>query len=55
VTARSGARAYAVTEHGERPLPARLLAPPAAEPPATPPAIAELRRLRVARMGGVRD
>jgi dipeptidase E len=55
VTARPSARAYTVTEHGERPIPAHLLAAPAAGPPATLPAIAELRRLRLARTRGVRD
>jgi dipeptidase E len=55
VTARPRARAYAVTEDGERALPARTLAAPAAEALATLPAVAELRALRLARMGGVRD
>jgi dipeptidase E len=54
VTARAGARAYDVTETGERPLPARPLASPS-EARATMPAVAELRRLRLARTGGVRD
>jgi hypothetical protein len=48
------ARAYAVNVHGERPLPARPIAP-AAETPATLPAVAEMRRLRLARIGGVRE
>jgi peptidase E len=54
VSARPRARAYTVTAHGERPLPARLLAP-AAETPGTLPAVAEMRRLRLARIGGVRE
>jgi dipeptidase E len=54
VTARPRARAYAVNVHGERTLPARLLEP-AAETPATLPAVAEMRRLRLARIGGVRE
>ena len=54
VTARPRARAYAVNVDGERTLPARLLEP-AAETPATLPAVAEMRRLRLARIGGVRD
>lgn len=54
VSARPRARAYAVNVHGERALPARPLAP-AAETPATLPAIAEMRRLRLARIGGVRE
>jgi dipeptidase E len=54
VTARPAARAYEVGTTGERRLDARLLAtPPAAR--ATLPAVAELRRLRVARAGGLRD
>ena len=54
VSARPRARAYAVNVHGERPLPARPLAA-AAETPATLPAVAEMRRLRLARIGGVRE
>lgn len=54
VTARRGTRAYEVTPAGERPLPARPLRAPA-EAHATLPAVAELRRLRLARSGGVRD
>jgi dipeptidase E len=54
VSARPRARAYAVNVHGERPLPARPIAP-AAETPATLPAVAEMRRLRLARIGGVRE
>ena len=54
VTARPRARAYAVDSEKERPLPARVLATPT-DAPATLPAVAELRRLRVARAGGVRD
>jgi dipeptidase E len=55
VSARPRARAYAVTARGERPLPARPLATPAGEIHATLPAVAELRALRLARMGGLRD
>ena len=54
VSARPRARAYAVNVYGERPLPARPLAP-AAETPGTLPAVAEMRRLRLARIGGVRE
>jgi dipeptidase E len=54
VSARPRARAYAVDGENERPLPARALASRAGAP-ATLPAVAELRRLRVARTGGVRD
>jgi dipeptidase E len=48
VATRAGARAYEVTPSGERPLEARLLASPA-EARATMPAVAEMRRLRLAR------
>jgi dipeptidase E len=54
VTARPGARAYTVTARGERPLPARPLAAHSGAH-ATAPAIAELRRLRQARLGLTRD
>jgi dipeptidase E len=54
VTARKSARAYEVTQKGERELPARLLTTSAAAR-ATIPAVAELRRLRLARSGAVRD
>jgi dipeptidase E len=54
VTARRGTRAYEVTPEGERPLAARPLASPPATR-ATLPAVAEMRRLRVARSGGLRD
>jgi dipeptidase E len=54
VTARPGARAYAVTPQGERALPTRPLGA-SWTPEPTLPAIAELRRLRLARMGRVRD
>jgi dipeptidase E len=54
VTARPRARAYAVDAEEERPLPTRALASRKDEP-TTLPAVAELRRLRVARAGGVRD
>ena len=53
VTARAGARAYEVTPAGERRLEARPLASPAAAQ-ATMPAVAEIRRLRLAR-SGLRD
>ena len=43
-----------MNSHGERPLPARPLAP-AAELPGTLPAVAEMRQLRLARIGGVRE
>ena len=54
VTARPGARAYEVTAGDERPLAARPLATPA-EARATIPAIAEMRRLRLARSGGLHE
>jgi dipeptidase E len=54
VSARAGARAYEVDPGGEKPLEVRPLASPARSAP-TLPAIAELRRLRVARTGGIRD
>jgi dipeptidase E len=54
VSARRRARAYEVTADSERPLAARALASPA-EARATLSAVAELRRLRLARSGGVRD
>jgi dipeptidase E len=54
VTARPGARAYRVTADGEDPLPARPLAS-LAEARATIPAVAEMRRLRVARSGGLHE
>ena len=54
VSARPRAKAYEVTKSGERPLAPRPLAGPA-EVRATLPAVAELRRLRVARAGGIRD
>jgi dipeptidase E len=54
VTARPGARAYAVGADGEQPLPARALEPPDARR-ITLPAVAELRRLHTARMGVARD
>jgi dipeptidase E len=54
VSARPGARAYAVTAAGERPLDPRPLTSPT-EARTTLPAVAELRRLRLARTGGVRD
>jgi dipeptidase E len=54
VSARPGARAYEVGAGGERALSPRPLASPAAaRRPA--PAVAELRRLRLARTGGIRD
>jgi dipeptidase E len=49
VTARDDARAYEVTEDGERALEHRPLAQPKAAA-ATVPAVAELRRLRLARL-----
>jgi dipeptidase E len=49
VTAREGARAYAVTDDGEQPLPARLVAPSRAIAPAAT-AVAELRRLRLSHL-----
>jgi dipeptidase E len=54
VTARPRARAYAVTADGERPLDGRPLAAPAGAR-ATIPAVAELRRLRLARSGGLHE
>ena len=54
VTARPGARAYTVTVHGERPLPARPLTAVAGAR-ATVPAVAELRRLHLSRQGIARD
>jgi dipeptidase E len=54
VSARAAARAYEVDPGGEKPLEVRALASPAPSAP-TLPAIAELRRLRVARTGGIRD
>jgi dipeptidase E len=54
VSERAGARAYEVDPGGEKPLEVRPLASPARSAP-TLPAIAELRRLRVARTGGIRD
>jgi dipeptidase E len=53
VTARHIARAFTVTPEGEKPLPVRLLPEPGGR--ATIPAVAEMRRLRVARSGLVRD
>jgi dipeptidase E len=53
VAARPHARAYAVTPTGERPLDARQISTPAAAR-ATLPAVAELRRLRLARSGSGR-
>jgi peptidase E len=54
VAARSTARAYAVSATGETRLDARHLPSPAAAH-AMLPAVAELRRLRLARAGVVRD
>jgi len=54
VTARRGARAFTVTADGERTLECRALTK-RVNAAATIPAVAELRRLRVARSGGVRD
>jgi dipeptidase E len=54
VTSRNTARVYEVTETGERELPARVLTTPDAAR-ATMPAVAELRRLRLARSGAIRD
>jgi dipeptidase E len=54
VSARAGARAYEVDVDDEKPLEGRPLVGPANER-RTLPAVAELRRLRVARTGGVRD
>ena len=54
VSARENARAYAVTPSSVRALPARLLLGSVGAR-ATMPAVAELRRLRLARSGGLRD
>jgi dipeptidase E len=54
VTSRKSARAYEVTPEGEHELPARALGTPAAAN-ASVPAVAEMRRLRLARSGAVRD
>ena len=54
VTVRAHARAYAVDATGEHPLDARMLERPTALT-ATIPAVAELRRVRLARSGGLRD
>jgi peptidase E len=54
ITARKTARAYVVTADGERALDARELPAPAAAA-ASVPAVAELRRLRRARSGALRD
>jgi dipeptidase E len=54
VSARPAARAYAVSATGETRLDARHLPTPAAAR-ATLPAVAELRRVRLARSGVVRD
>ena len=54
MSARRGARAYEVTADGETPLPARSLRL-TVNSPSTLPAVAELRHLRVARTGGLRD
>jgi dipeptidase E len=54
ITARKTARAYEVTADGERALSARELPAPAAAAASTP-AVAELRRLRLARTGALRD
>jgi hypothetical protein len=54
ITARPGARAYAVGVHGERALPARPLTTVAGGR-TTVPAVAELRRLHLARHGIARD
>jgi dipeptidase E len=54
VSARPRARAYEITAAGEHPLEARPLASPV-EARATLPAVAEMRRLRLARSGGLRD
>jgi dipeptidase E len=54
VTARRDARAFTVTTDGERALEHRALTTHV-KAPTTIPAVAELRRLRVARSGGVRD
>jgi dipeptidase E len=49
VSARDGARAYAVTREGEEPLAARLIAPTRPIAPAAT-AVAELRRLRLSHL-----
>jgi peptidase E len=54
VSARPGARAYEVTADGETPLTVRSLRS-RLNSPSTLPAVAELRHLRVARTGGLRD
>ena len=54
VTTRPTARAYAVDAAGEHALERRALEPPDART-ATIPAVAELRSLRAARAGGLRD
>jgi hypothetical protein len=54
VTARKSAQAYAVTQSDVTPLAARRLDGGERET-ATLPAVAELRRLRLARLGAVRD
>jgi hypothetical protein len=54
VTARKYARAHEVTEDGERTLTARALTIDT-QSRTTLPAVAELRRLRLARTGAVRD
>ena len=54
VTARKSARAYEVTQSGERELPAHRLTTEG-QVHTTLPAVAELRRLRLARSGAMRD
>jgi dipeptidase E len=54
VSARRNARAYAVDADGEHPLPARALEQ-ADRGPAAIPAVAEFRRVRLARTGGLRE
>ena len=54
VTARKSAQAYEVTQSHVTPLPARVVTVPEAAT-STLPAVAELRRLRLARSGAVRD
>jgi peptidase E len=54
VTAREFAHAYHVTQTGERELPARALAT-VTDTHTILPAVAEMRRLRLARSGAVRD
>ncbi|HEX2413291.1 MAG TPA: peptidase E [Solirubrobacteraceae bacterium] len=54
VSSRPHARAYAVDTEGERPLEPRVLERADARP-ATIPAVAELRRVRLARAGGLRE